>query len=225
MLSRSTLLHDALTARGVISVLTVVFLVGCAGTPGPQTTGGTSPPTAATTPAASAKASSTPVTSPSPSAVYRPASAHGPAENVPLPKLPKLAKQKSKEGLIAFAEYWYKTVEYAHETGDVSLIREISGPQCFACNKTYDRMTQGFAEGDWLAGGKFDIRAIESEFVETGDGRYQLLVRLSQREVISYGPKDTIYAVVDEGPPGVQIMEATYTTGRWTAENVETINQ
>jgi hypothetical protein len=84
-------------------------------------------------------------------------------------------------------------------------------------------MKKGFASGDWLAGGNFNIRAVESTFTRTDRGRYQVLIRLSQREVTSYGPGGKVYAVIEEAPPGVQIMEATYRDGEWTAENVETI--
>src|SRR3954466_15344157 len=71
---------------------------------------------------------------PSPTATYKPASADGPAENVPVPKMPEAAKEKSKEGLKAFAEYWLATMSYAYETGDLELMKSISGPSCTACN-------------------------------------------------------------------------------------------
>jgi hypothetical protein len=53
-----------------------------------------------------------------------------------MPKLPKAATKKTKKGLIAFAEYWYATVEFAYKTGDVAPIRDVSGEGCFACRKT-----------------------------------------------------------------------------------------
>ena len=55
---------------------------------------------------------------PSPSATYKPASAEGPAETVPLPVMPEEAKAESKEGLIAFARHWYELANYGYETGD-----------------------------------------------------------------------------------------------------------
>ncbi|MFP5313120.1 MAG: DUF6318 family protein, partial [Actinomycetes bacterium] len=69
---------------------------------------------AAETPTPSASATPTPT----PSAVYKPADATGPAQNVPVPVLPEVAKTETKEGLEAFAKYWYELLSYGYESGD-----------------------------------------------------------------------------------------------------------
>ena len=224
MLSRLSLLRDVPKARGVFSVFAVVLLGGCAGTAEPGATGGVSPPTVAITPPASSPGTSIPVASPSPSPVYRPASAQGPAENVPLPKLPKLAKQKSKEGLIAFAEYWYALLNYGYETGDVEPVKAISGPDCVACNGFYKAMASAYSNNDWVTGGSVEIVSSTSEFVLTPDGHYQALVEFTQEPTVFYGPTDGIQGKSEgNAKPGVQIMEARHVKGAWFVKNVETI--
>ena len=91
---------------------------------------------ASATPGESATPTPTVGTAPS-VAPYNPATAEGPAENVPLPVMPELAKQESKEGLEAFAEYWYMLANYGYETGDLGPIREISGEECLSCNSYF----------------------------------------------------------------------------------------
>jgi hypothetical protein len=89
-----------------------LLLAGCSG--GAPADPGSASPTAAE----SASASATPTPTPTPSAVYKPADASGPAQNVPVPVLPDVAKTETKEGLEAFVRFWYGALNYAFETGN-----------------------------------------------------------------------------------------------------------
>lgn len=51
-----------------------------------------------------------------PTAVFRPADATGPAENVPVPLIPEVAKTETKDGAKAFASYWFSVLSYAYES-------------------------------------------------------------------------------------------------------------
>ncbi|MBP2414607.1 hypothetical protein JOF48_003406 [Arthrobacter stackebrandtii] len=106
----------------------VLALVGCSTPP-------TATPSSSTGAATSAPVESTapPPTTAAP-AVYKPATDQGPAENVPVPVLPDKAKEFSKEGLMAFTEYWYSTLGYAFETGDTKPMTDITGTGCPICS-------------------------------------------------------------------------------------------
>src|SRR5215218_7689958 len=124
-----------------------LLLAGCSG--GAPADPGTSSPTAAETTSPSA----TPTPTPTPSAVYKPADASGPAQNVPVPVLPEVAKTETKEGAEAFAKYWFSVLSYAYETGDVALLESLEPPSCAACQKVKEVIRDWHSEGRRLVGG------------------------------------------------------------------------
>jgi hypothetical protein len=156
--------HKVLTPRfmrsGAVAfgVAATFMLAGCSG--GAPADPGTAPPTASET--ASSSPSATPTAKPS--AAYKPADASGPAQNVPVPVLPAVAKTETKEGLEAFARYWYATLNYAFETGDTEKLVETSGPGCVFCMGLKDGVTEAWGEGRWVSGGKIETPAISVVF-------------------------------------------------------------
>src|SRR6185312_1169890 len=96
----------------VVALITsVLVLVGCSAPPTAAPTG-----SAGATTMVSEETADVPPTTVA-AAVYKPATADGPAENVPVPVLPGAATEFTREGLIAFTNYWYSTLGYAYETG------------------------------------------------------------------------------------------------------------
>lgn len=139
---------------GVLACATaaMLLLTGCQGSGTPTNTGSTTPPPTET-------ATATPT--PAPSAVYKPADANGRAENVPVPEMPALAKENTKEGLEAFVKYYYAVKNYANETGDVTTLATLNGPDCAACSSLLEATSQSYIEGRWMAGGKLEVPVIE----------------------------------------------------------------
>ena len=160
--------------------------------------------------------------SPSPSATYKPASAEGPAENVPLPVMPEEAKVESKEGLIAFARYWYELANYGYETGDVEPLRAVSGPDCFACGSYYSTVDSGYQQG-WISGGIIEALDFQSTFAETDTGRVQVLTQFVQDPLDIYNPSGHVKTIQGNDLPSVQMMEAVHSDGQWAALDVVTI--
>ncbi len=114
-------------------VLAALLLTGCA----PGDDGAAASPSGAT--ASATSTSTTPVTSAestpgSTPADYVPASLDGPAQNVPKPVMPALAKEESREGAQAFLDYWSDAMWYAYQTGDTSYARDIISPSCEVCH-------------------------------------------------------------------------------------------
>ncbi|MBO0896297.1 hypothetical protein J0915_07025 [Arthrobacter sp. zg-ZUI10] len=141
-----------------------------------------------------------------------------------MPVMPELAKEESKEGLEAFAEYWFSLVNYGYETGDTSRVEELSGPECELCEAFYVAMEKGYAGENWVQGGTLSIVALGTKFVETPKGRYQVILSIKSAPGNDRGPKGVIYR---EHTPSkdsfAQIMEATYVEGRWVVDLVEGI--
>ncbi|WP_307857682.1 DUF6318 family protein [Paenarthrobacter sp. DKR-5] len=204
----------ALLRAGAVSA-GVLLLAGCSGAPAAEP----SPPG----PSASSPASSSP--SPTPTAAaspkYRPADAKGPAQNVPLPVKPPLADEKSKQGLEAFARYWYSVFGYAYESGDFVPLADITGANCAPCNRAKSVVESWYSKGGWTAGGRFDVAGAQSRFAETSAGGYQVIVQTRQHALLYYRHNGTL----DESNPQSEyitdIMVAQYSTGRWHAELVE----
>ena len=215
---------------GALGLAAVLVLSGCSGSgddPGAEAAEGNSSSaepsggSAGTTESASASATPTPTPT---AAAYKPATAEGPAENVPLPVMPELAKQESKEGLEAFAEYWYALANYGYETGDPEPLRAITGPDCSVCDVFYTTLESGFKGQDWMAGSSVTVRDVHSDFVLTPDGNYQVLVQITQKDLEYFGPGGVDYGII-EGvhAPIVQIIEASHDSSSWHAVLVESI--
>jgi hypothetical protein len=117
--------HSARLRYSIAAVLmaSVLVLTACNGGNNPQS----GDPTSAS---ASASASATSSPTPTPTAVYKPADAKGKAQNVPVPVLPEAAKAETKEGLEAFARYWYSLMNYAYETGNLAPVSAVSSSNC-----------------------------------------------------------------------------------------------
>ncbi|MCQ1954244.1 DUF6318 family protein [Arthrobacter sp. zg-Y238] len=220
-MSRTEVLRPAVRLKVATAAVAVplLFLTACSGAAGDSgdSGAGESPSSAAAT------ASETPTPTPTPSAKYKPASAEGPAENVPLPVMPEEAKVESKEGLEAFARYWYDLVNYGFETGDVEPIRAISGPDCAVCDTFYLMVGKGYENDDWIVGGQIEVQGVHSDFVLTPDGRFQVLIRERQETLMYYGPAGLYNEYPGAESFGVQMIEATHTGNSWYADKVVTI--
>ncbi|MEV7604155.1 DUF6318 family protein [Paenarthrobacter sp. NPDC089322] len=129
-----------------VGVAALLVLSGCQGG-GWQggTPSGTATETGSTTASPTLSATGTPVPVSSASAVYKPADANGKAENVPVPVMPELAKENSKEGLEAFIRYWYAQLSYSYETGYTESLRSIFSPTCALCRALTEGIQNGWA--------------------------------------------------------------------------------
>ncbi|MCC3269946.1 DUF6318 family protein [Arthrobacter gengyunqii] len=207
---------------GTLGIAAILVLGGCSrssGEPNAEAAENSS-----SSPSSSERTSPTESAAPSatPTATYKPVTAEGPAENVPLPVMPEVAKEESKEGLIAFGEHWFDLVNYGYETGDAAPVREISAPDCEICESFYDDLEKGYVDGDWIQGGKINVLQTGTKFIQTPEGRYQLLLSIRQDASANRGPNGKVYveAPIDESTTA-QIMEATYISDHWVVNLVE----
>lgn len=203
------------TAPGFLALVSagVLLLSGCAG--------GSPEPGSSLTASQTASPTASPTPTSTPSAVYRPADASGPAQNVPVPVLPAVAKTETKEGLEAFARYWYSTLSYAYETGDMRPLEAISEPTCKSCAKVKKEVTDWHSEGRWMSGGRMMVEGVHSDFVVSGPAEYQAVIQVSQEKIDYHLPNGTIEGTVPRGPAFGDILIASFTGGTWKAKTVE----
>lgn len=177
------------TAVGGV-VLAALLLAGC----------GTDDDVAATPP--SSTASSAAATSAEPSsdatpADYVPASLDGPAQNVPKPVMPDLAREESREGAQAFLHYWSDAMWYAYQTGDTSFARNIISPHCEVCLDELSEVERAYRGERWLTGGRQAFTLQDPAMQRATDGIYKPVVKYRNDEVRLVGDQ----GVVDEVAP------------------------
>lgn len=88
---------------------------------------------------------------------YVPASAEGPARNVPEPVMPEEMKEQTPEGAKAAVQYWWDTVTYLQRTGDAAPLQAVSDEECDFC-RTYTRSIEKiYEDGGWTSGSDVEV--------------------------------------------------------------------
>lgn len=197
-----------------------LVLAGCSSSsPVDPTTPTSSAPTTSIESSGPAVPPTTASPTPSP-AVYKPATDQGPAENVPVPALPDKAKEFSKEGLIAFAEYWYSTLGYAFETGDPEPMMAISGPNCLTCEAMSSAVGPWHADGRWIVGGQMRVLSMTASFEPLQNGEYELVALVRQTHLKFYRGDKTLSDDRGQKPSVADLVTAFYESGQWIAHDV-----
>ncbi|MCT1834141.1 DUF6318 family protein [Kocuria palustris] len=154
-----------MTARSLVlpatAMVAAVLLTACA----PTDDGPDDASSSTASEAASSSSSSEAATAKSPGSdgEYVEASADGPAQNVPKPEKPTLADEESYEGAQAFLDYLADTRAYAWQTGDTSLVREITAEECESCTEEYNDIEEVYDSGGWASSGQETIRIIDED--------------------------------------------------------------
>jgi hypothetical protein len=154
-------------------LLAALLLTGC----------GTEDDDAAAAPSSSAStgfpADSSPPSAPGSGATpvdYVPASLEGPAQNVPKPVMPDLAREESREGAQAFLDYWSDAMWYAYQTGDTSYARDIISQHCDVCMDQLGLLEEIYDSGAWAIGGRESVAIQEPTITPAADGVYKPIV-------------------------------------------------
>ncbi|MBP2413954.1 hypothetical protein JOF48_002753 [Arthrobacter stackebrandtii] len=205
-------------ARLVAATLLAVVLVlaGCSAPPGAplgSTGSATTEPPESTTPR------------PTIAGPYKPATDKGPAENVPVPVLPEAAKEFSKEGLEAFAEYWFSTLGYVYETGDSGPMMAVTEPDCETCAYVNEPLAKTYAEGGWVVGGQMEVVQTVCYFTPLSDGDYQAQVEALQIRVVYYNGDGTVRTRHEQNTAHTSIVNAHWADGQWTASTSEPLKR
>lgn len=117
---------------------------------------------------------------------YEPATLEHPARNVPKPVMPAEARDETEAGAQAFLNYRADAQWYSIQTGDTSLIREVTSTDCEKCTEQYDAYEAMYAKGNWAAGG-FEVPTIvPGSFSQRPDGGYNLPVDVKSSGSVAF---------------------------------------
>lgn len=194
-----------------------LMLAGCAGGAPAD------PGTTSAAPAESALPSVPVSPTPTPSAAYKPADASGPAQNVPVPVLPEVAKTETKEGLEAFTRYWFEQLNYAYQTGSTGSFKDLSSPNCDYCNKLASSLTTNYDGERWLAGGKITVPAASTTFERAADGNYQVVLQVQQDVISYYQPGGTEFRGASKASNTGNVLLADYEDSGWRVNGLHPI--
>ena len=124
-------------------------------------------------PASSAASPSEPA---SPSGPYEPATSKHPARNVPDPgPLPKVAKENSKAGQVAFIEHWFKELNYGRETNELRPeFWEMTSESCSYCLRLHKSFKVMQKKKSWVTGGNIIAKNIQPNIKPLDDGIYEV---------------------------------------------------
>lgn len=183
---RRTLRRHRLAQAGTLGAALALSLTACGGDPEPAETTTAPPstqPAAESSPASSpgtASGATTPAASPSDNTTtsaaagsassgdYVPASADGPAQNVPKPEMPAAMKEETEEGAEAAVEYFWDALHYAEQTGDTELLDETYSEYCEFCSVSSRTMKDVYDTGKWISGEEVEITSILPARSENG---------------------------------------------------------
>ena len=137
------------------------------------------------------------------------------AQNVPVPVLPEAAKSETKEGLEAFARYWFQLLSYGYETGDTSALNAVTGPGCEFCLNVTQAVSSSYDGGKWLVGGRIETPSVATSFEQQPDGQYQVVVQVQQAMISYVGRQGS--EIRKPTPPSDtgNVMIADFASGTW----------
>lgn len=215
MTSRTSTSSGRRRIAGAAVLAALLFTSACTGV-----NAGQGAPSAATSQSPSASASATASATPTPTASYKPADASGKAQNVPVPVLPEVAKTETKEGLEAFARYWFELLSYGYETGDVDRLESLTDPGCEPCSKATSVIGAWHSEGRWIVGGKVTTPSVSTTFEDVGDSTYQVAVQ-AQQTPLTYVRADGTVARTDPQPDDTgNLLLVAFKNGTWSLKDV-----
>lgn len=203
--------RTSISARSFIigSLATALTLTACGNNTQPQSA----------SPTVSASASATATPSPTSTAAYKPADAKGKAENVPIPVLPEAAKANSKEGVEAFARYWFQALSYAYETGDTEHWSPKTASQCVFCASLKKGLDSGYSKGRWLVGGKMTTPSIRALYKADAPSQ-QVEIQTIQDQIDYFEADGSISQPPTPPSNSATVMIAVFESGSWKVSDL-----
>ncbi|MDN6173133.1 MAG: DUF6318 family protein, partial [Yaniella sp.] len=157
------------------------------------------------------------------SAEYIPASADGPAQNVPEPKLPAVATENTEEGAEATLKYFWEAIDYARLTGETDPIALVSHDSCEFCDLYMEGWQDRYENGDWaVVQGSVEIEIHETDTHLDDEQRLWTAISFSitQPAAALYvdDEKDVEESVEANSAAWIADLSYNGTTQRWLVE-------
>lgn len=156
---------------------------------------------------------------------YVPASADGPAQNVPEPNLPAVATENTEEGAEATLKYFWEAVDHARLTGDTDPLAQVSHESCEFCDVYIDGWQDRYDNGDWAVIRdpiQLEVLEVSNQLDESQQDEWTAIVfdlTESAAELYVDGEKDDEESVEEENT-AQWIADLSYdgTSQRWYVE-------
>jgi hypothetical protein len=188
--------------------MSLLVVTGCSGGGTPGATAGPESP-------GESASSSSPAASPPPTASYKPADAAGKAQNVPVPELPEAAKAETKEGLEAFARYWFAQLNFAYETGRIVGVESVTSPNCEFCSNITRSLAKNYENERWLVGGRIETPSVTTAFEGHPDGQHQVIVQVRQAVISYYDASGKEFRAPTPASDTGNVMVIAFNSGSW----------
>lgn len=154
---------------------------------------------------------------------YKPADAQGKAQNVPVPVMPALARENTKEGLEAFIRYWYAQQNFSIETGDLAGWTHLYRNTCATCGRIATGIKDSYVKGRWSAGGKIHTPVIEVLWVDGAEAQ-QSKVQVVQDQADYYNADGSMGRPPESASNSAFGIFTVFEANEWTVSDLGLIN-
>lgn len=163
-------------------------------------------------------ASESPTPSTSTTGEYMPASADGPAQNVPKPTKPPKADEESVEGAQAFLDYLSDARAYAQQTGDTSIARELTAQECESCMNLYKTIDDLYRSGGWASRGHEKITILSQDLPVDSYGFYAPKAKITAETLTSWDSTGEVIqeSTAEQASEERVIVHLDYRDGEWS---------
>ncbi|MDO4253762.1 MAG: DUF6318 family protein [Kocuria sp.] len=163
-------------------------------------------------------ATESPTPSTSTTGEYVPASADGPAQNVPKPTKPPKADEESVEGAQAFLDYLSDARAYAQQTGDTSIARELTAQECESCMEHYKSIDDLYKAGGWASKGRESVTVTSPDLPLDQYGSYAPTVSVDYEGITIWNKDGEVEREIppEEFSEEKMSMHISYEDGEWT---------
>src|SRR5690606_5901504 len=88
---------------------------------------------------------------------------------VAAPEAPPEAGEHTEAGGLAFLQYWFSTLSYAAQTGDLAPVSAATSPECGDCQAAMTRIEAAHAAGGGFRGGAYVVRGVTAASLWSAD--------------------------------------------------------
>ncbi|OFR90967.1 hypothetical protein HMPREF2863_05610 [Micrococcus sp. HMSC067E09] len=155
---------------------------------------------------------------------YVPASADGPAKNVPKPVMPEEMKEETPEGAKAAVQYWWDTVTYLQRTGDSDLVRASSDEDCDFCRAYAHSIEKIYEDGGWTSGSEVEVTSALTGVIDKDRKLLQVTTLLDVEGLTTFKSNGSIDETQSEesygDSPWITNVKFDEESQRWVATSV-----
>ncbi len=106
---------------------------------------------------------------------------------LPAPSPSAIVRARSEQGAQEFVRYWFATLDYATQTGDISRLTAASDTGCQPCEDAISVVRNSYSDGGYLQGGTYTLRSVSPEEFAPDD-RPMMTVSYDRSARSAYSP-------------------------------------